>query len=132
VATGLIARCNCPGLSGTGAASPEHVTAAYTDELAQIGLTFDNGFNLTYSPDDRTPQLFADQWAEMIAEGTWPGSLVTLRGVTAAARDLDERGPALITWIEGAHQIQLYSKGEKRLPELIVIAEGLLQPPITH
>jgi hypothetical protein len=128
VATRLIARCNCPELPDTGPASAQHVTAAYTDELDQIGLMFDYGLRLTYSPDERTPQQFADQWAEVIADGTWPGSVVPLRGVMAAARepnDLDDRGMPYVTWIEGAHQVQLYSKGEHRLPELLTIAEAM-------
>jgi predicted RNase H-like HicB family nuclease len=125
LATRLIARCHCPELPDSGAATAEHVTAAYTDELAQIGLILDNGLRLTYSPDDRTPRQYADQWAEVIADGTWPGSLVPLRGVMAAARDLDERGPAIVSWIEGAHDVQLYSKGEHRLPELLAIAEAM-------
>jgi hypothetical protein len=127
VATRFIARCNCPELPDSGPASAEHVTAAYTDELDQIGLMFDKGLRLTYSPDDRTPQQFADQWAEVIADGTWPGSVVPLRGVMAAARepDLDDQGIPYVTWIEGRHQIQLYSMGEPRLPKLLAIAEAM-------
>jgi hypothetical protein len=128
VATGFLARCNCPRLPGSGPASAEHVTAAYTDELGQIGLTFDSGVEMIYTPDARTAQQFADQMAEEIADGTWPGgSLVTVRGIVAAARDLDDRGPAVVTWIEGSHRVQLYSKGKQRLPELLTIAEAMRQ-----
>lgn len=129
VAIELIARCQCPQVPRSGPGSQAEVVAAYTNEVAQIGMTFDNGMALIYTPDGRTPRQFAAQMSDIIADGKWPGYLMPVRGVLAAARHHDERGPAVLTWIERAHKVGLYGKGGQHLSELLAVAKSMLPAP---
>lgn len=77
------------------------------------------------SPDSRSSEDFAADFAEAIAAGDWEGSLIPLRGTTAAAHEANEAGYASLHWREGTSSIQLYGKGGQSLDELIDIAESM-------
>lgn len=109
----------------TGPVSPEHVTASWVDDDGQVGIELDTGILLIYSPDDRTPDQYADAAAELIALGGWEGTIIPLRGVRAKAGEKSEFWSAVLVWKEGEVRVEMYGDGGQLLAELVPVAEEM-------
>jgi hypothetical protein len=113
-------------LPSFGPLAPEHVTAAWIDDDdGQVGYSFDNGILIIYTPDQWTPDQFAEAAAESIARRPWERTTLRLRWVTAWARDKGESWPAVLGWVEGTALVTMYGDGGQLIPELIRVAETM-------
>lgn len=124
VATALLKKYGVE-LDLAGPVSFEHVRDSWVDETGQVGIELDTGILLIYTPDDRTPDQFADDAAEVIALGEWEGTVIRLRGVGAKAAEKTESWSAALVWKEGEVVIGMYGHGGQVLSQLVSTAQQM-------
>ena len=121
----LLAACGCPGIPATGEASQEHLLGTWLGKTKTIGFEYRSGLQISFSPDERSPENYAADAAETIAGGFWDARLIPLRGRLVAVSDRDAAGPASASWIEGGHLVTVIGGPEHTLDTVISIAQAM-------
>jgi hypothetical protein len=100
------------------------VFGVWVNDSGEVGFAFTSGLWLTFSPDGRTADQYAQDVLASVRGGFDDATNIALRATTAAANR--PGNPAGVSWIEGDDLIELVAKNGQSLPDLIAIAETLV------
>lgn len=89
-----------------------------------IGVRFDHGAEMYYWPEGAPERRFLPRLKRELRD--LRGRFIGFRGTTAGMLEADDRGPAVVIWLEGGFEIELYGWGRQPLKELLALGRTLV------